>query len=37
VRAYIAAMPGRKRLLGERLDELIVRTVPDVQKAVKWN
>jgi hypothetical protein len=23
--------------LGERLDELIVGTVPDVHKAVKWN
>jgi hypothetical protein len=37
VRAYIAAMPRWKRSLGERLDDLIVRTVPDVQKAVKWN
>ena len=37
VQAYIAAMPGWKRALGERLDELIVRTVPDVHKAVKWN
>jgi hypothetical protein len=30
VRAYIAAMPGWKRPLGERLDALIVQTVPDV-------
>ncbi|GIU86089.1 MAG: hypothetical protein KatS3mg009_0604 [Acidimicrobiia bacterium] len=37
VRAYIAAMPGWKRALGERLDALIVRTVPGVHKAVKWN
>ncbi len=37
VQAYIAAMPGWKRSLGERLDELIMRTVPDVHKAVKWN
>lgn len=37
VQAYIAAMPGWKRGLGERLDQLIVRTVPDVHKAVKWN
>src|SRR5215831_5481246 len=37
VRAYIAAMPGWKRALGERLDDLIVHTVPDVHKAVKWN
>jgi hypothetical protein len=28
VQAYIAAMPGWKRSLGERLDELIVRCVP---------
>lgn len=37
VRAYIAAMPGWKSDLGRRLDELIVATVPDVHKAVKWN
>src|SRR5207342_805743 len=37
VQAYIAAMPGWKRDVGRRLDELIVRTVPGVQKAVKWN
>jgi hypothetical protein len=37
VQAYIAAMPGWKRDLGRTLDELIVRTVPEVRKAVKWN
>src|SRR4029453_5723529 len=37
VQAYIAAIPGWKRDLGRRLDALIVRTVPDVRKAVKWN
>ncbi|XXT14993.1 DUF1801 domain-containing protein [Sorangium sp. So ce429] len=37
VQAYIAAMPGWKRGLGERLDAIIVRSVPDVRKAVKWN
>jgi hypothetical protein len=37
VQDYIAAMPGWKRRLGEYLDDLIVSTVPDVQKAVKWN
>jgi hypothetical protein len=37
VQAYIAAMPGWKRALGEHLDALIVRAVPDVHKAVKWN
>ena len=37
VQAYIAAMPGWKRDVGRRLDALIVRTVPGVHKAVKWN
>ncbi|HYC49914.1 MAG TPA: DUF1801 domain-containing protein [Gemmatimonadaceae bacterium] len=37
VQAYIAAMPDWKRAVGKRLDALIERTVPDVQKAVKWN
>ena len=37
VQAYLAAMPGWKRAVGEHLDALIVRTVPDVRKAVKWN
>ena len=37
VQAYIAAMPGWKLELGKRLDALIVRNVPNVRKAVKWN
>lgn len=37
VQAYIAAMPGWKSAVGRRLDELIVRAVPGVRKAVKWN
>jgi hypothetical protein len=37
VQVYIAAMPGWKRDVGRRLDALIVRTVPGVRKAVKWN
>ena len=37
VQAYIAAMPGWKRDIGRQLDALIVRTVPDVHKAIKWN
>jgi hypothetical protein len=37
VQAYIAAMQGWKRDVGQRLDALIVRTVPAVSKAVKWN
>lgn len=37
VQDYIAAMPGWKRDVGQRLDALIERAVPDVHKAVKWN
>ncbi|MFM7206565.1 MAG: DUF1801 domain-containing protein [Planctomycetaceae bacterium] len=37
VQAYIAAMPGWKRAVGRRLDEIIVGAVPHVCKAVKWN
>ena len=37
VQAYIAAMPGWKGDVGRRLDALIVRTVPNVYKSVKWN
>src|SRR6202022_4466627 len=37
VQAYIAGMPRWKRDVGRRLDALIVRNVPHVRKAVKWN
>lgn len=37
VQAYIAAMSGWKSDLGRRLDALIVRNVPNVRKAVRWN
>ncbi len=37
VQAYIAAIPGWKRDVAKRLDALIVRHVPHVRKAVKWN
>jgi hypothetical protein len=37
VRAYIAAMPGWKRAVGQRLDALVERNVPQVRKAVRWN
>jgi hypothetical protein len=37
VDAYLAAMPGWKQDVGRNLDALIVETIPDVQKAVKWN
>lgn len=37
VQAYIAAMPDWKSDVGRRLDALVVQTLPDVRKAVKWN
>ncbi len=37
VRAYFAGMPGWKRDVGSRLDALVVRNLPNVCKAVKWN
>jgi len=37
VQAYIAAMPGWKGDVGRRLDAIIMRTIPGVYKAVKWN
>ncbi len=37
VQAYIKAMPGWKSALGKRLDDLIVKAVPKVEKAVRWN
>lgn len=37
VQAYLAAVPGWKRAVCERLDALIVEAVPGVRKAVKWN
>jgi hypothetical protein len=37
VQAYIAAIPGWKSSVGQRIDSLIVSTVPGVHKAVKWN
>ena len=37
VQAYIAAAPGWKGEVARRLDSIIVRSVPDVHKAVRWN
>ncbi len=37
VQTYIAAMPGWKRDVGRRIDEIVSRHVPNVQKAVRWN
>lgn len=37
VQNYIAAMPGWKSAAGKKLDVLIGATVPEVEKAVRWN
>lgn len=37
VQAYIDAMPGWKHGIGRRLDSIIVRSVPGLHKAVRWN
>ena len=37
VQMYIANMPEWKRDVGRALDDLIVRAVPNVRKAVRWN
>lgn len=40
IREYIAAMPGWKRRMGERIDAMIASSLPRafaLQKAVKWN
>lgn len=37
VQAYIAAMPDWKSGVGRKLDALIEATLPDINKAVKWN
>ena len=37
VQAYINAMPDWKSKIGRQLDKLIVETVPNVRKAVRWN
>ena len=37
VQQYIAAVPGWRREVVRRLDELVERTVPGVRKGVRWN
>lgn len=37
VKAYLDAIPGWKQKVARRIDALVVRTVPGVCKAVKWN
>jgi hypothetical protein len=34
--AYLASMPQPQRGIAERVDTLAARTLPDVQRAVKW-
>ncbi|MGC4073345.1 MAG: DUF1801 domain-containing protein [Nibricoccus sp.] len=37
VKAWLAAVPGWKKAVARRVDELISRAIPDVSKAVKYN
>lgn len=37
VQAYLDAVPGWKHDVVRRIDELVVRAVPGVTKAVRWN
>ncbi|KZN23152.1 hypothetical protein A4G99_16085 [Haladaptatus sp. R4] len=37
VKAYIAALPGWKREIATRFDEIIQREVPDVRRAVRYH
>ena len=37
VQQYIKAMPGWKSAVGAKIDTAIVKAVPGVRKAVKWN
>lgn len=37
VQRYISAMPDWRKGVGRKIDALIVTTVPNVQKAVRWS
>lgn len=37
VQAYLDAMPGWKRAVGQRLDRIVTEVHPDCRKAVRWN
>ena len=37
VQAYIKAMPTWKRKVGERLDAIAQKVIPEVELAVRWN
>src|SRR5690606_12031789 len=37
IQAYINALSGWKKQSVQQLDDLIVRLIPNIRKAVKWN
>lgn len=37
VQAYMAALQGWQQALATRLDELVMSTVPNASKAIRWN
>lgn len=37
VQAYLDALPGWKKEIGRRLDQIVLQVCPDVRKAVRWN
>lgn len=37
VKAYIAALPGWKKLAGRTIDAVVTKAIPGARKAVKWN
>lgn len=37
VRAYLSRLPVPQRALGERVDTIIAREVPDVTRGIKWS
>ncbi|MEO7111060.1 MAG: DUF1801 domain-containing protein [Polyangiaceae bacterium] len=37
VKAYLTAIPGFQRGVAKKIDALVTRNVPNVQKALKWN
>ena len=37
VKNYIDAMPDWKRDIGRKIDDLVEKAVPEVQKGIKWN
>ena len=37
VRAYLEAIPGWKQKVAKRIDAVVKKNVPKVQKAMKWN